>query len=167
MVRQGVECTLLRSTSASADEVDEDPLFAADSDEDYNDAERNPFFRYAPMTRLNNLVTTQSNVYAVWVTIGFFEVDEIEDLDPVLRKTLVSNFDPSADEVVDLDPATRLLYDRVYPDGYTLGKEDGVDEGTARRLRGFYIIDRSRPVGFDPGLDINVENAIRLQRRIE
>jgi hypothetical protein len=67
-----------------------------------------------------------------------------------------------------LPPAgLRNLYDRVYPEGYTNGKEDGLDEGNVRRLRGFYIIDRSRPAAFDPGVDRNVENTIRLRRRIE
>ena len=34
-----------------------------------------PFLRYGPINRLGNLVGTRSNVYAVWMTLGFFEVD--------------------------------------------------------------------------------------------
>jgi hypothetical protein len=33
-----------------------------------------PYFRYQPINRLGNLVTTRSNVYAVWMTLGFFEI---------------------------------------------------------------------------------------------
>ena len=41
----------------------------------YNDPNGNPFFRYQAIQRLGNLVTTRSNVYAVWITVGYFEVD--------------------------------------------------------------------------------------------
>ena len=27
------------------------------------------------MTRLENLVTNRSNVYAIWITVGYFEVE--------------------------------------------------------------------------------------------
>lgn len=156
---RGVEGTLLRSTSASASVVDNDPLFAGDTELSYNNADRCAFFKYEPMIRLDSLVTTHSNVYAVWITIGFFEVEALEDTSPVLK-----NF-PGVSTVAQgrLDPT----FSRVYPDGYMYGKEDGLDEAAVRRLRGFYIIDRSRPVGFAPGVDNNVENAIRLKRRIE
>ena len=51
------------------------PLFQSpDSAALYNDTNRNPFFRYQGLERLGNLVTTRSNVYAVWITVGYFEV---------------------------------------------------------------------------------------------
>ncbi len=37
--------------------------------------ENHPFFRLKDAYRLGNLTTTRSNVFAVWVTMGFFEVD--------------------------------------------------------------------------------------------
>ncbi len=40
---------------------------------DWNDPDRNPFFRYQGMERLGNLVTTRSNVFAVWITVGYFQ----------------------------------------------------------------------------------------------
>ena len=165
MVRAGVETTMFRSTSARPDAIDEDPLLAADTEEDYNNAERNPFFRYAPMTRLDNLVSTRSGVYAVWITIGFFEVEDLNSLDAATRKQIAQNFDPNANDIPDV--TANPLFARVYPDGYTLGKEAGLDEGNVQRLRGFYIIDRTRPAGFQPGIDNNVEKLIRLRRRIE
>ena len=48
-----------------------------------------------------------------------------------------------------------------------LGREVGSDTGDVHRHRGFYIVDRSEPVGFKPGEDLNVERMIRLRRRIE
>lgn len=39
-----------------------------------------PFFRLKDAYRLGNLTTTRSNVFAVWVTMGFFEVDGNENI---------------------------------------------------------------------------------------
>ena len=44
--------------------------------EDYNDFERNSYFRYQSLQRTENLVTNRSNVFAIWITVGYFEVDE-------------------------------------------------------------------------------------------
>ena len=54
-----------------------------------------------------------------------------------------------------------------HPDGYQLGQELGADTGEIERHRGFYIIDRSIPVGFQRGVDNNVNNAVILKRFIE
>jgi hypothetical protein len=154
---RGVECTLFRSDDEAADDVDDEPLFASETNDDHNEWERNAFFRFAPMTRLDNLTSSQSNVFAVWITVGFFEVEPVA----------ISKADFGQANGGIQEPALTQLYNRVYPDGVMLGKEDGLDEGDVRRLRGFYIIDRSRPAGFVPGQDANAETTIRLHRRIE
>ena len=162
MIRSGVDCTLLRSTEGTAGPSaapQKEPLFSAEligASNDHRNSQRNGFFRYQPMVRLNNLVTNRSNVYAVWVTIGFFEVEEAPNL---ATFTLNNGLNAS--------PETTALYNRVYPDGYSFGREDGVDVGNTRRLRGFYMIDRTMMAGYEPGADHNVENVIRLRRRIE
>jgi hypothetical protein len=99
---------------------------------------RNPFFRYSGLERLANLATTRSNVYAVWITVGYFEVT------------------PWSAGV-----------DAVHPDGYQLGQEMGTDSGEIVRHRAFFMIDRTIPVGFQRGQDLNVEKAIILKRFIE
>ena len=38
-------------------------------------SDRNSYFGYQGLERISNLVTTRSNVYAVWITLGYFEVD--------------------------------------------------------------------------------------------
>ena len=104
----------------------------------YDNTDRNPYFRYQGLQRLGNLVTTRSNVYAVWITVGYFEVTPW--------------------------PAG---IDAAHPDGYQLGRELGIDTGEIERHRAFYIFDRTIPVGFQRGQDLNVEKAILLQRFIE
>jgi len=123
----------------------------------YGNTDRNSYFRYQPISRLGSMATTHSNVYAVWVTIGFFEVEEA----PPRNDFATINGLPLG------DPATNALYDRVYPEGYQLSQEMGSETGEFERLRGFAIVDRTIPVAFEPGEDHNVERAVRLRRRIE
>jgi hypothetical protein len=128
-------------------------------DEPFTDPNRNPYMMYEPMSRLGNLVTNRSGVYAVWITVGYFEVEKAPDWndpDPTIQTNVRTHFgnDPN-------------LYNRAYPDGYMLGKELGSETGDVKRPRGFYIIDRTEEVGFKPGEDLNVEKTIRLRRRIE
>jgi len=78
---------------------------------DYADPKRNPYFLYQDVMRLSNLVTTRSNVFAIWSTVGFFELDEQG----------------------------------------RLGREYGLDAGNVIRHRAFQILDRSIPVGYQPG----------------
>ena len=147
------------------------PLFSstfAGKSNEYRDANRNAYFRYQPMTRLDNLTTTHSNVYAVWITIGFFEVEEAPPLEDY------PSGNPGFATRNGLNPAllkelalAKELYARVYPEGYQLGKELGSETGDFQRIREFAIIDRTIPVAFEPGKDHNVERAVRLRRRIE
>ena len=127
-----VNATLLRENPA----VPNDSLFAYSSANMYDSTNRNPYFRYQGLERLGNLVTTRSNVYAVWITVGYFE-------------------------------ATPGLVDVAHPDGYRLGRKLGIDTGEIERHRAFYIIDRTLPVGFQRGKDLNAEKAILVNRYIE
>jgi hypothetical protein len=117
-----IDATLLRSSPNAAHL----PLFRS-STAPYADTNRNPFFHYQGLQRLGNLVTTRSNVYAVWITVGYFE---------------------------------------VLPGG-GLGRELGSDSGDVQRHKAFYVFDRSIPVGFQRGQDLNVEKAILTSRFIE
>jgi hypothetical protein len=133
------------------------PLFSESLSEPHVDAERNPHFFHQPLTRLGNLTTTRSGVFAVWITVAYFEVEPAPAWnDP--------NTGPATQAKFGGD---RTLYDQVYPESYQLGQEVGIETGNTRRHRGFYIVDRTLPVGFKPGEDLNVENMIRLRRRIE
>ncbi|MES1213137.1 MAG: hypothetical protein ABUL64_00985, partial [Singulisphaera sp.] len=106
-----------------------------------DDETRNPYFAYKAMRRLDNLLTTRSNVYAVWITLGYFEVTPAPSNDP-----------------------QRAV---KYPDGWVLGQELGADTGDIQRHRAFYMYDRSIPVGFERGENHNVHKGILLERFIE
>jgi len=53
------------------------------------------------------------------------------------------------------------------PDGYQLVRELGSDSGSATRNRMFFMFDRTIPVGFMRGENINVDKAILLRRTIQ
>ncbi len=65
-VGNGLKYTLLRANDGTEDRT-KPRLF-----EDVNFV--HPYRRLEPLSKLFNNVTTRSNVFAVWVTVGFFEV---------------------------------------------------------------------------------------------
>lgn len=69
--RREADVTLLRADPTAAT----NPLFAANTTEAYRNSPANSYFRYQQINRLGNLTTTRSNVFAVWVTVGYFEVE--------------------------------------------------------------------------------------------
>jgi hypothetical protein len=44
----------------------------------FNNSDNNPYFRYLLHQKLGNVLTARSNVYAIWITIGFFEVERTD-----------------------------------------------------------------------------------------
>lgn len=104
----------------------------------------NPYFRYKDLMKLGNSVTSQSNVFAVWITVGYFEIEP--------------NIGPNGEAFVA---------DAAHPDGYRYGVELGSDTGKVTRHRAFYIIDRSIPVAFQNGVNHNVDKAILVRRHLE
>jgi hypothetical protein len=143
-----INATLLRANTLAAggskltpaDNASRYALFQPiidDADQsDFNNTNRNPFFRYQDVIRLSNLVTTRSNVYAVWITVGNFEVEYNSDT-------------------------------TKYPDKYRLVQELGTETGETKRHRAFYLIDRTIPVGFQRGQDLNTGNCVLIKRFIE
>lgn len=71
--RSGVESGLLRPhpTAVSLTSADR-PLFAFPSTNGFDNTSRNPYFALKGINRLSNMVSTQSNVYAMWITVGYF-----------------------------------------------------------------------------------------------
>lgn len=157
--RDGVEATLLRSDyyidPMSGFVHLPRPMFGykplpVDSDPNeypHFQSRRNSAMRYHGVQRLANLTSNHSNVYAIWITVGYFEVEA--------RIPGVSI------------PAAASAVDSVHPDGYQLGQEIGMDSGTVKRHRAFYVFDRSIPVAYQPGENHNVDRAVLLKRFIE
>ncbi len=77
MAGAGVAGTLLRNDASISGGGAGRPLFTTNNTASHVNTIRNPYFRYQSLQRLGNLVTTRSNVYAVWVTLGYFEVDPV------------------------------------------------------------------------------------------
>jgi hypothetical protein len=135
------EATLLRTHPVDQDRL----LFDYEITGNFAvDPNANPYFQFHSAQRLANLVTSHSNVFAVWITVGYFEV---------------LPWDTNGDGVADPDAA--------HPDGYQLARELGSDTGQIKRHRAFYLIDRSIPVGYERGQSHNVENTILLRRQID
>ena len=139
----GIESTLLRSKPATPSQ----PLLALTSASANTNTDKNPFYRYQLIDRLPNLVTTRSNVYAVWITVGYFEVE------PAVKSAYPSY--------------SQTEFDRVFPDGVRLKGELGADTGKIERHRAFYIVDRLVPVAFERGKTLNTRKTIRLRTIIE
>jgi hypothetical protein len=85
---------------------------------------RRPYFRIEWLQKVTNLTTVRTHQYAVWITVGFFEVTRQGD--PRLADT-----NPSA--AMDV-----------------LGPELGVLTGKTIRYRSFFLIDRTKATGFNP-----------------
>ncbi len=120
--------------SKTVKEPNTNSVFAANSP--YFDGDRHPYFRYQPLARIANNYSTTSNVYAIWITVGYFEAEPV----------------PRSD---------------IHPDGFQYGRELGFDTGEAVRHRAFYIFDRSIPMGFVRGEDLNTEQGVLVRRIIE
>jgi len=77
LLQAEVDGTILRGYPGTGAGDPPRPLFSTIEGGAHNDPNRNPYFRYQSIQRLGNLMTTRSNVYAVWITVGFFEVDPV------------------------------------------------------------------------------------------
>lgn len=135
--RWGVESSLMRSaTFAAATNISATPAAAAtpllfNDIDPANTADgtgvAQPFDHFRRAMRLPNLITNQSNNFAVWVTVSLFEYD----------------------------PVTEFGNEYVGP------------SGTPIRDREFFIIDRTVPVGYKPGENLNTDRTILHKSKIQ
>ena len=130
-----VSVSLLRNEVGGAIDA---PVFAIDGDLPWASPTRDSSSRFELFRRIGATTTTRSSVFAIWITIGYFEVDQHSNLVKIDANT----------------PTER-------------GIEIGADVGKATRSRGFYIFDRSIPVACEPGVNHNVEKAILVESIIK
>jgi hypothetical protein len=124
------------------------------------DGRRNAWFRLQTLVRANAHATVRSEVYAIWVTLGLFDV---EDSPPHYWHSI----GPDGREAVQFFSGGPATPSPAYPDGKRLVREHGSETGNVTRHRAFFIFDRSVPVKYSPGANTNVENGIIAERVIE
>ena len=100
-----------------------------------------PYWRSEQMQRLMNLTTPRTHQFAVWLTIGFFEVKRQGDLGMLA-------YNPT------------LAFD-------ILGPEIGSANGKSTRYRGFYLVDRLRLTGFNPSSPTGFRQSLVYKQRIQ
>ena len=102
-----------------------------------NDNRQHPVFQTEWLQKVMNNTTVRTHQFAVWVTVGFFEVTQVGDAQTV---------PPTPDQ---------------------LGSEVGLREGRNVRYRSFFLLDRTKATGFnlqDPG---DYRDLVLYRRRIE
>jgi hypothetical protein len=104
---------------------------------------QHPYFRGELMQRVMNLTTVRTHQFAVWITVGFFEVKREGDI------ALIG------------DP----LYYRAAFD--VLGPEIGASTAENTRYRSFFVVDRLKLTGFDPDSMGAYQAAVLYRRTIE
>ena len=109
-----------------------------------NQPDRNAYFRYNVLQKLGSTVSTRSNVYAVWITEGYFEVQPVPP---------------------PMNAAQQQQWPLIYPDGYTVGQQFGIETASTVRHRGFISSTARSPVGFQRGQNNNVDNANTVRTR--
>ncbi|MCA9246528.1 MAG: hypothetical protein KDA42_05415 [Planctomycetales bacterium] len=102
------------------------PMFANTSLNEYNDASRNPFFFNQSVQRLANLTTTRSNVYAVWITVGYFETSPAGGLSGITREL-------GSDQGDSTRHRAFYIVDRSLPVAFEPGKDHNVDDAVVLR----------------------------------
>ncbi|QEH38168.1 hypothetical protein OJF2_67660 [Aquisphaera giovannonii] len=108
------------------------------------DRRQHPYFRSEQLQKAMNLTTVRTHQYAVWITVGFFEVTRTGDLGMLAA--------PSVSPTLAFD---------------ILGPEIGAATGQAGRYRGFFIVDRLKLTGFDPNTPGSFRPAVMYRQTIE
>ncbi|WP_165071677.1 hypothetical protein [Paludisphaera rhizosphaerae] len=103
---------------------------------------QHPYFRGELMQRVLNLSTPRTHQFAVWITVGFFEVIREGDI------TMVGSQYPTA--AFDI-----------------MGPEIGAETAQNIRYRSFFIVDRLKLTGYDPTSIGSYRPAVVYRRTIE
>ena len=110
------------------------------------DTKQHPYFRTEMLQKAMNLTTVRTHQYAVWITVGFFEVTRQGDL-------LMAGANAGT-------PAATLAFD-------ILGPEIGASTGQTTRYRGFFLVDRLQLTGYDPNVIGSFRPAVVYRQTIE
>ncbi|MGP0070210.1 MAG: hypothetical protein ACLQGP_42250 [Isosphaeraceae bacterium] len=89
------------------------------------DDRQHPYWRTENLQKVMNLTTVRTHQYAVWITVGFFEVKKVGDIGMLIQGQ------------------PQLAYD-------IMGPEVGALSGNSTRYRGFFLVNRLNLTGFNP-----------------
>lgn len=122
LVEENVDCGLMRRANPASDT---ESIFDVEFGGNSRLPARNVYFRNAMRQRLGNTTTIRSSVFAIWVTVGFFEVDQTGAL---------KNINGGGDEVgADFGEAQRhrafYMFDRSIPMAFEPGAKHNTDQG--------------------------------------
>jgi hypothetical protein len=106
------------------------------------DFRQHPNWRLEMMQRVMNETTVRTHQYAVWITVGFFEILKQGDIGNLAQGNPVLAFD-------------------------TMGPEVGAVTGKGVRYRGFFLVDRTKLNGFNPGNTGSFRNAVVYRKVIQ
>lgn len=106
------------------------------------DNRQHSYFRSELLQKAMNLTTVRTHQYAVWITIGFFEVTRQGDLLMIQSGNPILAFD-------------------------LLGPELGASTGQTTRYRGFFLVDRLKLYGFDDTTPGSFRPAVVYRQTIE
>jgi hypothetical protein len=106
------------------------------------DNRQHPAWRIELLQRVMNLTTVRTHQYAVWITIGFFELKKQGDIN-----------------MLGLG-SPQLAFD-------TIGAEVGALSGNNVRYRGFFLVDRLKLTGFDPANTGSFRSAVVYRKVIQ
>jgi len=110
------------------------------------DDRQHPYFRSETLQKAVNLTTSRTHQYAVWITVGFFEVRRQGDLLMAAAGAGTQN--------------ATLAYD-------ILGPELGASTGATTRYRSFFIVDRLKLTAYDPNVIGSFRPAVVYRQAIE
>ena len=132
--RHGRQATLLRSDPQDDDVL----LFSARPDQHpevvkpHRNQNRHAYFYYQGLVRLGNLLTTRSNVFAIWITVGYFEV-EPHDIDAAHPDGYALGQELGADTGEIRRHRAFYIVDRSIPVAFVPGQNHNVDRGILLR----------------------------------
>jgi hypothetical protein len=111
---------------------------------DDTDRRQHPYFRTEILQKVMNLTTVRTHQFAVWITVGFFQV--VRQGNATYINTALGVHQPQPDE---------------------LGVEIDLELGKNRRFRSFFVLDRTRLNGFNPSNPQDFRDVVTYRRRIE
>lgn len=120
--RADVELSILRNNQAGTQ-----ALVISNYTDQARNSQRNSSFKYQSLQRLDNLVTGRSNVFGVWVTMGYFEVTSATPT-PANPDGLQLGQEVGADHGAVRRHRAFYMIDRSIPAAFEPGENHNVDK---------------------------------------